>query len=126
MIHWTSIEGRALFETGSTLAECGRLWCVFLNVSQLVSCQPTQIQQSLATKHGRGSLSSINIYYRKYCSIVIPMSADIAIAMRQAWLKQSPSCPTCRSSVEDGQWVRVRVVDEVLNLLQRAEGHDTT
>lgn len=63
----------------------------------------------------------------KCCSLVIPISADIAIAMRQAWLKQSPSCPTCRSSVEDGQWVRVRVVDEVLNLLQsEAEGHDTT
>lgn len=63
----------------------------------------------------------------KCCSLVIPISADIAIAMRQAWLKQSPSCPTCRSSVEDGQWVRVRVVDEVLNLLQsKAEGHDTT
>lgn len=47
-------------------------------------------------------------------------------ALRQAWLKQSPSCPSCRSSVEDGQWVRVRVVDEVLNLLQnKAEGRAT-
>ncbi len=47
-------------------------------------------------------------------------------ALRQAWLKQSPSCPSCRSSVEDGQWVRVRVMDEVLNLLQsKAEGRAT-
>lgn len=60
MIH--CIEGKALFETCSTLAECGRLRCFFLNVCQLASCSPTQIQQSLVINHGRGSLSSINKY----------------------------------------------------------------
>lgn len=61
----------------------------------------------------------------RQCVALIPCGHAFCKACVQAWLKQSPSCPTCRSSVEDGQWVRVRVVDEVLNLLQsKAEGQD--
>ena len=61
----------------------------------------------------------------KHCVALIPCGHAFCKACVQAWLKQSPSCPSCRSSVEDGQWVRVRVVDEVLNLLQnKAEGQN--
>eukprot|EP00435_Cladocopium_sp_Y103_P020712 s1596_g5.t1 len=48
----------------------------------------------------------------RQCVALIPCGHAFCKACVQAWLKQSPSCPTCRSSVEDGQWVRVRVVDE--------------
>eukprot|EP00438_Fugacium_kawagutii_P031632 Skav216556 [mRNA] locus=scaffold1776:397338:398743:- [translate_table: standard] len=39
----------------------------------------------------------------RQCVALIPCGHAFCKPCVQAWLKQSPSCPTCRSSVEDGQ-----------------------
>ncbi|CAK9088270.1 unnamed protein product [Durusdinium trenchii] len=54
----------------------------------------------------------------RHCVALVPCGHAFCKTCVQVWLQQSPSCPTCRGCVEDGQWVRVRVMDEVLMLLQ--------
>ncbi|OLP97165.1 hypothetical protein AK812_SmicGene20525 [Symbiodinium microadriaticum] len=43
---------------------------------------------------------------------------------RQEWLKRSSSCPSCRTDVLNPRWVRVRIVDELLELFPPGEGAD--
>lgn len=58
------------------------------------------------------------------CVALVPCGHAFCKRCVQEWLKRSSSCPSCRTDVLNPRWVRVRIVDELLELFPPGEGAD--